>query len=235
LSDVFMNDLYKTLYLTLLQSAKIDTFSKETSVSIKECFFSAPMQENSNDCGVFLCMYAAYHSGKFENKVGCTEAKKIDQTFITSRNCRASICASIMGGQYFSPLYSEAISYVDLDNPKSDEFEKYKEAGSTSEVLEYGKKLDSSNHSTSNILSLNITTAENQNNDVTGSQIYNKDDSSNGNVSDHDQEKDTNQSVILTDLTPPAKVDIQIYHACDDLNDGSNDNPSAKDLGEDFN
>ena len=110
LSDVFMNDLYKTLYLTLLQSAKIDTFSKETSVSIKECFFSAPMQENSNDCGVFLCMYAAYHSGKFGNNDGCTQSVQIDQTFITTRNCRASICASILAGRYFSPLYSE-------DNP----------------------------------------------------------------------------------------------------------------------
>lgn len=57
-----------------------------------------PMQENGYDCGVFVCMIAASLSGVLPFPLS-----QINQDFITYRNCRASICASILAGEIISP------------------------------------------------------------------------------------------------------------------------------------
>ena len=237
LSDDFLKNLYKNLYLILLQSAKIDAFSKETSVSIQERSFSGPMQGNSNDCGVFLCMYAAYHSGKFENKDGCTQSVQIDQTFITTRNCRASICASILAGRYVSPLYSEDNPLVGHKMIRSDEDPKqisndndlYND--SNGNVSDHGQEVDRNQSASNTSCTLPVKEAQKP----VGND-FNQDDDSDGNFSNHFPEVDMTQSVSNSVCTLLARSDEdKKQDDKNDLpNDGSNDNVSKNDQGEEI-
>lgn len=59
---------------------------------------SKPPQENGFDCGVFVCIVAASLSGALH-----VPLPDINQAFITERNCRASICASILTGDMVPP------------------------------------------------------------------------------------------------------------------------------------
>jgi hypothetical protein len=59
----------------------------------------ANVQKNGYDCGIFMCMIAAALTGAIDVKW-----YEIDQEFITSKNCRASICASLITGQIQKPL-----------------------------------------------------------------------------------------------------------------------------------
>lgn len=56
-------------------------------------------QQNGCDCGIFMCMIAASLTGIIDVKWF-----DIDQNYITSKNCRASICASLITGKIQSPL-----------------------------------------------------------------------------------------------------------------------------------
>jgi ribosomal protein S27AE len=56
-------------------------------------------QKNGCNCGIFMCMIATALIGLLD-----VNWYEIDQEFITSKNCRASICASLMTGQIQKPL-----------------------------------------------------------------------------------------------------------------------------------
>jgi hypothetical protein len=56
-------------------------------------------QQNGCDCGIFMCMIAASLTGMIDE-----QWFNIDQNYITSKNCRASICASLITGQIQKPL-----------------------------------------------------------------------------------------------------------------------------------
>jgi Ulp1 family protease len=58
-----------------------------------------PSQKNGCDCGVFVCIVADLLCGVLN-----VPLSDIDQAFITERNCRASICASILTGEMVPPL-----------------------------------------------------------------------------------------------------------------------------------
>ncbi len=57
-----------------------------------------PKQYNDYDCGVFVCIMAATLSGALRMPFS-----DIDQVFITDRNCRASICASLLTDELVPP------------------------------------------------------------------------------------------------------------------------------------
>eukprot|EP00557_Chaetoceros_sp_GSL56_P013977 CAMPEP_0176476812 /NCGR_PEP_ID=MMETSP0200_2-20121128/264_1 /TAXON_ID=947934 /ORGANISM="Chaetoceros sp., Strain GSL56" /LENGTH=437 /DNA_ID=CAMNT_0017872531 /DNA_START=83 /DNA_END=1396 /DNA_ORIENTATION=+ len=59
-----------------------------------------PKQHNDYDCGVFVCIMAATLSGALH-----TPFSDIDQAFITDKNCRASICASILTDELVPPAH----------------------------------------------------------------------------------------------------------------------------------
>jgi len=84
-------------------------FAKEflftgNSVNIEDIRFCsivpdrAPKQHNCYDCGVFVCILAAILSGALHIPLS-----DIDQAFITNRNCRASICASLLTDELIPP------------------------------------------------------------------------------------------------------------------------------------
>jgi len=58
-----------------------------------------PSQKNGCDCGVFVCIVAASLCGVLH-----VPLSDINQAFITERNCRASICASVLTGEMVPPL-----------------------------------------------------------------------------------------------------------------------------------
>lgn len=58
-----------------------------------------PSQKNGCDCGVFVCIVAASLSGVLR-----VPLSDINQAFITERNSRASICASLLTGEMVPPL-----------------------------------------------------------------------------------------------------------------------------------
>lgn len=57
-----------------------------------------PRQHNDYDCGVFVCIMAATLSGALH-----VPFSDINQAFVTDRNCRASICASILIDELVPP------------------------------------------------------------------------------------------------------------------------------------
>jgi Ulp1 family protease len=56
-------------------------------------------QKNGCDCGIFMCMIAVSLPGMIDE-----HWFNIDQNYITYKNCRASICASLITGQIQKPL-----------------------------------------------------------------------------------------------------------------------------------
>jgi hypothetical protein len=62
-------------------------------------FISGGGQKNGCDCGIFMCMTAAALAGMID-----VNWYEIDQDYITSKNCRASICASLITREIQKPL-----------------------------------------------------------------------------------------------------------------------------------
>lgn len=107
--DSYSDDKHDQLVHKAIHRAKL--FFNDDSLNIvrkKNISYAieGKLQENGDDCGVFICMWASHLAGKLDGDI-----EEIDQHFITTSNCRASICASILTSKIQTPLK--------LDNDKS--------------------------------------------------------------------------------------------------------------------